>query len=139
MWPHWSVGRDSLGGDLAFLNYGLNYTRRIVAQNGYIVSELPAAAPQKIGGDRAALFVCSGPYTKGWYQLGQLTLPSLRPGRAPKREAKLGSMAEESPQADYIVLDTRCQKEKPSNEFIRGSTRGSLELYVRDQRRSPKR
>jgi hypothetical protein len=137
LWPEWTFERESLAADLAFMNYALNYTRLLLAQNGYRVAELPAVAPVKLGGDRVAVFGCGGEYRKGWYELSQLTLPRLKPGRPPKPRGPLTSLAEAAESADYIVWNPACNSGTVPSAFTFAAKRAGELLYVRNQRQFP--
>jgi len=131
MWPVFSIGRDTLAGDLAFLNYALNYTTPLLSYAGYNVSALPKRTPKRAAGDRAALYVCGAPYSSGWYRLSQLRLPVIGPVTAPLPEAPVSEQPSELEQADYVVVDTSCKTVQPGPPFVHASSRGALALYVR--------
>ncbi len=137
VWPDWSLENDSIGANLAFLNYAVNYTTDATRLESYTTARLPAARPRD---DRAdydvAYFGCGQPYARGWYRLSQLTLvPIQNPAPAPDPRAELTQPDDAFARADFVVIDTSCGATAPPGEsFVLASTRGPQQLYVRSRR-----
>ena len=137
VWPEWTFERESLAADLAFMNYALNYALPITKTGGYHVAALPRTEPVKVGGNSVAYFGCGGEYSRGWYDLAQLTRPRLKPGRAPKPVAALHKLAAAVDTADYIVWNPGCNTGAMPASFVFAATRAGEQLYVRDQHHFP--
>lgn len=132
LWPNWSIGRDSLAGDLAFLNYVVHHTVDQQTFGPHTVARLPDAGPADAEGElQVVLFGCNTPYASGLYGLSQLTLPVRKPGPAPKAQAPVpGDLGAFS--GAFVVVDRSCHKQrKVAEQFALTSTRGTLELYLR--------
>jgi hypothetical protein len=136
VFPPYSLQRDSLAGDLAFLNYAVRFTenQKWIAQNGVV--KLPRRSPADARDDyRVAHFGCGNPYGTGWYQLSQLTIPAgvAASYRAPVGALTAGDLAIET--ADFVVVDEACNPGvAPGPTFQPVSARGSSRLYVRAAR-----
>ncbi|HSZ83261.1 MAG TPA: hypothetical protein VLA14_13320 [Polyangia bacterium] len=134
-WPGTSVfARDTLAGDLAFLNYAVNDTVEQRSVAGYTVAKLPPQTPADARDDYdVAYFSCGGPYVSGLYHLSQLRLPGIEPPPAPSPLARLPDKAEDAvAHADFVVLDRRCHPDvHPAAPLRRVSARGESELWVR--------
>jgi hypothetical protein len=135
VWPPHSVQRDSLAGDLAFLNYAIRYTveQKWIAYHSVVT--LPPRPPDDARRALSvALFGCNNPYATGWYDLSQLTLPVIKPRRPPKPVAPLAA-SDVLDRADFVVVDEPCHPGfVPSALFLSASHRGTSRLYVRVSR-----
>lgn len=134
MWPEWSINRDSLGEDLAFLNYAINHTLDQQKMAGRTIARLPPTRPAATQTDyEVALLGCGRPYQSGIYRLSQLNLPVVSPGPAPEPVRQLESVNAAATTAQFVVIDTQCHPDTVPDGFVRGSVRGSNHLYVRTQ------
>src|SRR5262249_32353363 len=139
VWPSGTLVRDTVAGDLAFMNYAMNYGEDRTEVAGYRVARLPSARPTDGKDDYdVAYFGCRQPSAKGWYQLSQLTVPVIDAGPAPEPLRPLGGIDEAARGADFIVVDS-CEAGKALPPgFIAGARRGDTELWVRDRRPTKK-
>lgn len=132
-WPNSTIYRDTVAGDLAFMNYAVNYTKEKKYVANFTVAALPDKAPAD---DRAdydvAYFGCGNPYQAGMYHLSQLRLPVIDPGRRPRPLSRLPRNEEAMKQADFLVIERRCHADvHPDATFKWGTSRGESELWVR--------
>jgi hypothetical protein len=132
VFPPYSLERDNLAGDLAFMNYAMRATedQKMIAEFGVV--RLPLRPPTDARSDyRVALLGCDKPYATGWYRLSQLTVPSGLPTPPP---APVGALAPGDPAiegADFVVVDESCHPGvAPSRTFQAASLRGTSRLYV---------
>jgi hypothetical protein len=132
-WPGSSIYRDTLAGDLAFMNYAVNYTTSQQLVAGYTVATLPREAPADARADyEVANFSCGGPYAPGMYELSQLRLPVLDPPPAPAPRAALPEAPKALARADFAVVDRSCHGDvSPGPSFRLATRRGPSELWVR--------
>jgi hypothetical protein len=138
LWPEWTFERESLAADLAFMNYALNYTKPITKTGGYHVAALPDKPPLKRGGDSVALFSCGGVYSKGWYQLSDLTRPRIMAsGPVPRPRGKLSNVSTAAETADYIVWNPSCNHGTVPGSFTYAAARAGEQLWVRNQHQNP--
>jgi hypothetical protein len=133
VWPDWSLGRDSLAGDLAFLNFAGRYARdqRRIGLN--TVGRMPDAVPDDKRKDyEVAHLGCGYPYARGYYRLSQLALSPIDGRARPAPSRPLASAEEAQKTADFIVTDNRCDAGiavGPAFRFM--MTRGESRLFVR--------
>ena len=131
VWPPRSLGRDTLGEDLAFYNYAYRATtkRRIVG--GFWVAHVPSKRPRATGTElRVAVFGCGSPYRTGWYDLSELARVPGR--RAPKPVESLDKADVPLERGDFVVIDTPCFKAlNPGSRFTFAADRGPTQLFVR--------
>jgi len=133
IWPPWSIQFDSLGGDLAFLNYAHNYTTE-AAVDGLHVSPLPANEPSNDKIDyEVAILGCGATYRNGTYHLSQLTVqPGATKVKAPKPLSPEPALADAMQTADFIVVEPNCRPGvTPAAPFFLASKRGNLQLYLK--------
>ena len=132
-WPDASINRDTVAGDLAFMNYAINYTTQQRSVANFTVAALPALAPDDARADYdVAYFSCGSPYSSGLYRLSQLRLPVIDPGRPPKPRERLPEVNEALARADMLVIDRRCHGNvRPDAAFKLATRRGESELWVR--------
>jgi hypothetical protein len=134
LWPGGTVSRDTVAGDLAFMNYAMNYAEGRTEMSGYRLANLPAQRPAEGKADfDVAYFACHEPYAPGWYRLSQLTEPVVGRTSLPVPKAPLGTMEEATQTADFIVIDACRGETRPAQGFIMGATRGRTQLWVRTQ------
>ena len=90
-WPGASViGRDTVAGDLAFLNYAVNDTVDQRAAAGYTVAKLPPQPPSDARETTTSrTSAAEGRTPRGLYHLSQLRLPGIDPPPAPAPLAQL--------------------------------------------------
>lgn len=135
-WPNATIYRDTLAGDLAFMNYAVNYTKNQRSVANFTVASLPEQTPTDNASDyEVAYFSCGSPYIDGMYQLSQLRLPVIDPGRRPKPRSHLPATEEALARAQFVVIDRRCNGNvHPDASFKWGTSRGESELWVRLRR-----
>jgi hypothetical protein len=134
-WPGASIYRDTLAGDLAFMNYAVNYTTGQRSVAGYTVASMPQQAPIDARADyEVAYFACGGPYASGMYRLSQLRLPVLEPPAAPTPAAPLPGADDAFARSDFLVVNRACHGEvHPGSNFKLATMRVESELWVRLQ------
>ncbi len=132
-WPNGSIYRDTLAGDLAFMNYAVNYTKNQKFVANFTVASLPERTPTDAPRDYdVAYFSCGSPYIDGMYHLSQLRLPVMDPGRRPSPISRLPTTEAALERADFVVIDRRCNANvHPDASFKWGTSRGESELWVR--------
>jgi hypothetical protein len=133
LWIDVTGGRDSLAGDLAFMNYAMNYAiGRKPEPGGRYLAQVPAQRPTDAKDDYdVALFGCGRPYTQGWYRLSQLTKQPRDPSPIPEPIAPLASINEANQRADFIVIDACVAGVNPSEAFVMGPRRDQSQLWLR--------
>jgi hypothetical protein len=138
IWANRSLNRDSVAGDLAFLNYVIKYGHDRTPVSWATLATLPSTAPSDTDPNpRVAYLGCGRPYRTGWYRLSQLTRPVLRPTSPPDQpERELVNQAEAS-ESDLVVVDTNCgYKWAPGSDFVLGTTRDEGQLWIRARPRA---
>lgn len=136
VWPPASFQRDSLAGDLAFLNYAERFALPLPPIGGIKLAQVPATRPPD-GPDsyEVAVFDCGIPYATGLYKLADLTLPVVNPGPPPPPRVPLTRFGPRAYKADFLVLNKRCYpKLVPPPRFRLASTRGASQLFVLNER-----
>jgi hypothetical protein len=133
VWSDWSISRDSLAGDLAFLNFAGRYARDQRRVDRTTVARMPDVPPDDARKDyEVAHFGCGYPYARGSYRLSQLALPVLHAGRRPNPLRPIVSAEEAQKTADFIVTDNRCDTGMIINPAFRlMSTRVESSLFIR--------
>jgi hypothetical protein len=136
-WPNGTIYRDTVAGDLAFLNYAVNFTKNQKPVANFTVASLPEKEPDDARADYdVAYFSCGNPYADGMYHLSQLRLPVVEPGRRPKPLSRLPKPEEALKSVDFVVIDRPCNASvHPDANFKWAASRGQSELWVRLRQR----
>lgn len=133
LWPSWSIERDSLAGDLAFLNYATHYSVEQQKFGPHTTGRLPEAEPPAAPADPSvAVFGCKAPYPAGTYALSQLTVPVRNPGALPTPVRSVPSVILEDTSIGLAAVEKACNATLTlPSAFVLVSTRGTTDLYVR--------
>lgn len=135
LWETRMSGWNSLGHDLAFLGFALNYARERVTLGQFNVAGFAAGPPPETFNNRVAVLGCSTPYVNGIYRLGRMMVPDPgRPWASP--DSPLGDPAEAVRSAGFLVVDPGCTPQLPQDVATlfhppMSLVRGPLQLYIR--------
>jgi hypothetical protein len=131
-WRDTSIHRDTLAGDLAFLQYAVLHSVNVRRVHDYNVADLPERAPTDAAADYdVVVFGCNTPYASGFYRLSDLMLPVVAPGPAPVPRESSVDLASAKARADLLVIDACHRNLEPTPEFRLVSQRRGSRLYVR--------
>jgi hypothetical protein len=135
-WRDTSIHRDTLAGDLAFLQYAVLHSVNVRRVHDYNVADLPERAPTDAAADYdVVVFGCNTPYASGFYRLSDLMLPVVAPGPAPVPRESSVDLASAKARADLLVIDACHRNLEPTPEFRLVSQRRGSRLYVRSEPR----
>ncbi|MES1208787.1 MAG: hypothetical protein ABUS79_22855, partial [Pseudomonadota bacterium] len=136
VWEHSEAsGWNSLGSDLAFYGYILNYGLDQRRFGRFALARLPATVPDAPFNDRVVVRVCGRPYADGIYRVRALTSPE--PGAAwPGPEAPLGDLDDAMRGAGFLALNPGCAPDPPPDVAALFHApvpilRGGVRLYAR--------
>jgi hypothetical protein len=136
VWPDASTHRDTLAGDLAFLQYAVHHGANYRRVHNYNIADLPERAPADSLPDyQVAVFGCNAPYASGFYRLSDLTVAAVAPGRAPAPRESTVDLTAAKARADFVVVDSCHRSIDPAPEFHIVSLRDGSRLYVRSKPR----
>jgi hypothetical protein len=131
-WPAGALGRDSIAGDLAFMNFALNWTTGQQSVAGYTVAAMPSQAPTDARSDYdVAFFSCGGAWAPGIYRLSQLRVPVNDPPAFPKPVRPLPP-AGALDAVDFAIIDRPCYRDlQLGPDFKLATNRYGAEMWVR--------
>jgi len=143
VWQEKSSGWNSIGSDLAFMGFALNYTLDQASIGKSFLARFPTSPPPEGQGnrngngftDKVAIFACGSPYPNGLYRLRSLIVPA--PGQAPASpEAPIPDLATAVAQTGFLVVDPACSPTLPAELATRfhppySLGGGPLRAYVR--------
>jgi hypothetical protein len=134
-WESRQSGWNSLGSDLAFFGFALNYGVDPVVIGQFTLARFPTSPPPSTFNDRVAILGCGNPYPNGFYRIGRLTIPDPgQPGPTPEGPIPDPQVAVRD--AGFLVVDPGCTLVMPPETGTlfhppMALVRGPLQLYVR--------
>jgi hypothetical protein len=134
-WEARPSGWNSLGSDLAFMGFALNYAVDPKVLGHFTLARFPASSPPVKFNDQVAILGCGSPYANGIYKLGRLTVPDPgQPTATP--DSAITDVPTAIGKANFLVLDPGCAPILPpevGTQFHNplSMVRGPLQLYIR--------
>jgi hypothetical protein len=132
-----SEGMDSLAGDFVFFEFAMKYTKSGVGIGDKRLARLPRTPPADRPWleERAVVLLCPGSYPPGVYRLGDLTLSSYGPRKAPPKPIETVGPTEvngATHSASFIATEEPCWLPPPSaSGFAVLAKRGKMTLMTR--------
>jgi hypothetical protein len=114
VWESNVSGWNSLGHELAFLGFALNYAVDPVPVGRFNLARFPTVAPQDQFNERVAVIACGNPYANGLYNVSRLMVPDpAQPWASP--DAPLGDPPAAIRGAGFLVIDPACAPPLPAD------------------------
>lgn len=133
VWHDEMSGWNSVGHDLAFLNFALNHTPDQMRLGHLTLARFPRVPPPTTYNDRVLILGCGSPYPPGIYRIAKLTTPN--PGQAwAHPEEPMDAPATAVQKVGFVVQDPSCFPALPpgmDGAFHPPATRGPWKLFVR--------
>ena len=134
-WEAKLSGWNSLGNDLAFMGFALNYTLEPQVMGQLTLARFPPSSPPAPFNDRVAMLGCGTPYATGFYRIQNMIMPDPgQPWAAP--EAPIPDAQVAVRDAGFMVVDPGCTPVLPPEVQTLfhppiSLVRGPLQLYIR--------